>query len=765
MAAPPRRCARRPENKRNRAWHGSRTGRGVDPIVDILRGRFGIQDLRSFQRDAVEALLGVTPPGEALDDRTRRVLLVAPTGGGKSLCYQLPAALLPGTALVLSPLISLMEDQVRALSARGIAATFLASTLPRAENARRLAEVRRGAVRIVYAAPERLLSPGFLEALGDGRLSLVAVDEAHCIVQWGHDFRPDYLRIGEALSRLDPPRVIACTATATPEARAEIARALGWQGKPFSLVLRGFARPNLHLAVRPVSGPREAHLEAVRALVDALGSPEKPSGAAIVYTATRRGAEVLARKLVERGFAAVAYHAGLDAVARARISEAFAARSLPVVVATNAFGMGIDRPDVRIVVHAQPAASVEGYYQEVGRAGRDGREARGLLLISGIDLVLRRRLCALGEGSAPASPEDAARAWDRFRALLAYVDAATCRHDFILRHFGDEAESLGGCGHCDVCLTTRDPAALDEDRDTVRRALAGVARARGAAGLSAIAAMLIGDRSRAVLRLGLEQLSTFGALAGRPVDEVMGVLRVLLANGWIDFDGSEIPLPRMTPLGWKVARGDLEIRVVLPSVRRPEKKRHRERFPHPLQRPANDDSPAPRSRDEGRHEAPPAGIEPPRAGEHRSELAGTTPAATPSSSLDPPPDPHLLAALRAHRSTVARALGVPPYVVAHERTLVAIATARPHDVAALLACHGMGPKRVAAHGDGLLAIVRAHEPTTAIAHEPVMAIAHEPVMAIAHEPAMAIATAVVRPGTAALGDLAYARFWQHVQRQ
>ncbi len=360
-----------------------------DLLLDVARSRFGIASLHGFQREAVTALLA--------DEG--RVLVVAPTGGGKSLCYQLPAVLLEGTALVLSPLISLMEDQVRALSARGVPATFLASTLTREENGRRLAAVRRGAHRIVYVAPERLASEGFLEALASIRLSLVAVDEAHCIVQWGHDFRPEYLRIGAALARLRPARMIACTATATPDARAEITRCLGWEEGGSRLLLRGFARPNLHLAVRGVHGPREAEEEMAAALAEALRDPLDPEGGAIVYTATRRGAERLAGKLREQGWDAGAYHAGLDPELRARVSAAFAERALPVVVATNAFGMGIDRPDVRLVVHAQLPSSIEGYYQEVGRAGRDGEPARGLLLVAGADVVLRRRLCALGEGA------------------------------------------------------------------------------------------------------------------------------------------------------------------------------------------------------------------------------------------------------------------------------------------------------------------------------------------------------------------------------
>ncbi len=594
-----------------------------DLLLDVARERFGVASLRDFQREAVGALL----------EEGSRVLLVAPTGGGKSLCYQLPAVVLQGTTLVLSPLIALMEDQVRALTARGVPATFLASTLPREENGRRLALVRRGEMALVYAAPERLVSEGFLEAMGAARLALVAIDEAHCIVQWGHEFRPDYLRIGEALARLQPPRVIACTATATPDAREEIVRRLGWEEGGARILLRGFARPGLHLAVRAVRGPREAEGEAASALAEALGDPLAPAGAGIVYAATRRGAETLAGKLRERGWDAAPYHAGLDPARRARVSAGFAERTLPVVVATSAFGMGIDRPDVRVVVHAQLPASIEGYYQEVGRAGRDGGAARGLLLFAGGDIALRRRLAGRGEGGAEASPEDLERALRLFRELLHYVDAATCRHDFILRYFGDEAESLGGCGHCDVCRDVdaraeADPAALEADRDVLCRALAGVARARGAAGLQVVAAMLAGERGPRVARAGLDRLSTFGVLAGRSADDAMTVLRVLLANAWIDLTPGDYPVPVITPLGWRLLAEDLPVRVRLPPRR------------------ARDPAPAPRPR-----------------------RAATPAPTTVADALARGMDRALYDALCAHRAALARSQAVPPYVIAPNRTL------------------------------------------------------------------------------------------------
>ncbi|WP_438029413.1 RecQ family ATP-dependent DNA helicase [Sorangium sp. So ce233] len=696
---------------------------GPPPSIDaVLVERFGIASFRPWQREAIDALLG----------GAGRVLVVAPTGGGKSLCYQLPAVALPGTTLVLSPLISLMEDQVRALEARGIPATFVASSLSREENGRRLAALRRGEYKLVYAAPERLALDGFLEALTASRLSLVAIDEAHCIVQWGHDFRPDYLRIGAALARLRPPRVLACTATATPDARDEIIRRLGWplrssdedgeaedgrgsEEPPPKVILRGFARPNLHLQVSAVDGPREAGRRAARALSDALGDPGRPRGAGIVYAATRKGAERLAEALRDAGWNAEAYHAGLAPESRARLSAGFADRTLSVVVATNAFGMGIDRPDVRLVVHAQPPSSIEAYYQEVGRAGRDGDPARGLLLFAPADIALRRRLCQLGEGGVEANADDAARAWGLFRELLRYVDAATCRHDFILRYFGDEAESLGGCGHCDVCLEVdaleaSDPAALARDNDLVRRALAGVARVKGGAGMQAIASMLIGESNERVRRMGLDRLSTFGVLEGKSHDEAMSILRVLLANGWIDLTTGEFPVPLITPPGWRVMRGEVpaRVRLPLPAARR-----------RPLRRAAQGPSPAARAAAataaasataRARPAAPPSSAEAAHAGAAPPEAAAPLPSSRaagdgPGVELDEQDAP-LFEALRAHRAALAKEKALPAYIIAHDRTLREIARIRPASLDDLALARGMGQAKISSYGEGILRVVR-----------------------------------------------------------
>jgi ATP-dependent DNA helicase RecQ len=620
-----------------------------------LAPTFGLAALRPWQRDALRALL----------EGSGRVLVVAPTGGGKSLTYQLPSVVLPRVTLVLSPLVSLMEDQVHALEEKGIAATYIASTLPFPERRSREEGFARGAYKIVYVAPERLANAAFVEVLRRVRPSLVAVDEAHCISQWGHDFRPDYLRVGTLLGELKPERVLACTATATPDVRREILTHLGFDQGRHDVVLRGFARPNLHLEACAVDGPREVRQRVHTALVSAIGGG---SGAAIVYCATRKNAEDLAARLgQERRWRVACYHAGLLSDERTRVSNAFANKALDVVVATNAFGMGIDRGDVRVVIHAQPPSSIEAYYQEVGRAGRDGEEAHGLLMCSGNDIALRRRLVEMGSGGVAASPAQIARGWKLFRDLLTFLDARTCRHDFVLRYFGDEGELLGGCGHCDVCETETGQNSEDgtEDRRQqttvmVQKALSGVARANRRAGLAAVASMLVGVDDERTRRFGFTRLSTFGLLSTERIEWVTALLRALLAAGWVDLTPTDHPVPFVTKTGWDAMRGTTPVRMVLPprlDVRRKAK----------------------RSASDG--DAIPASLR-----------------------LDA-----LFVRLRDHRAEMARVRHVPAYVVAHDRTLVELVKKRPRTLSDLAGIHGFGPSRIDQYGEGFLKVISSAE--------------------------------------------------------
>jgi ATP-dependent DNA helicase RecQ len=622
--------------------------------LDAALRRLGHDSFRPGQREAVETLLQVG-----------RCLLVAPTGGGKSLVYQLPALVLPGTTLVVSPLVALMQDQVEALEARGVAATYLAATLAPDELGRRMGRVARGECRLVYVAPERLAQAGFRALLATLECPLIAVDEAHCISEWGHDFRPEYLQLGGLLASLSRARVLACTATATPVVRDEILLRLGLPADTPQLV-RGFARPNLALRAREVAGAREREGCVDDVLAECLGSPGAGRGAVIVYAPTRRSAEDEAERLATRGWRAEAYHAGIDGGTRERVARAFASRALEVVVATNAFGMGIDRADVRGVIHLGPPGSIEAYYQEVGRAGRDGADAVGLLLFSNADLPQRRRLLERDAGDAAVMEHK----WQLFLELLRWAEGGSCRHDAILRYFADEAEILSGCGRCDVCLRIDgEPEVGEAERvEIVRKALSAVARVHGRFGLLAAAKLLRGEDDERVVRAGLDQTPTFGTLRSRDEEWLVRLLRRCVTAGWVDFSGGDRPVVVLTPAGREVMTGRRAARLELPPQKRltaggavatsPRRTRPRE------------------STDllDG-------------AGEARFDR------------------------LRAWRHGLARRDGVPAYVVAQDRTLRDVARLAPRSLPELATAYGMGPAKLARYGAEILALIRESDPS------------------------------------------------------
>ncbi len=624
-------------------------------LVDVNAGleALGFTAFRPGQAEAVRTLL-----------ERGRLLLVAPTGGGKSLAYQLPAVCLGGTTLVISPLVALMQDQVEALRAKGVSATYLAATLEPAELRRRMAETAQGRHRLVYAAPERLAFPGFRAMLAKLSVPLVAIDEAHCISEWGHDFRPEYLQLGELLSELMPPRVMACTATATPVVRDEILARLGLPADT-PQIIHGFARPNLVLAVEELRAARERDHHVDRMLAQAIGHPVRPTGCAIVYAPTRRHAQEEASRLSQRGWNASTYHAGMDGAHRERVQRAFATGELAVVVATNAFGMGIDRADVRAVIHLAPPGSIEAYYQEVGRAGRDGEIAWGLMLVSSADLPLRRRLLERDlEGHAP-DPAMVEHRWGMFLELMRWAEGGSCRHDAILRYFGDEAEALHGCGRCDVCQRIAEDDAVDPEvlGVIVRKGLSAIARVHGRFGLQTAAKLLVGQADPRLERTGLAATKTFGALSDRSDLWVMKLLRRCIVAGWADFQGDERPVVVLTAAGRQVMMGQRPARLLLPG----------------------DETAAPRpsGRARGRGEA--------RRSDDGTDL-----------------DPEALTvfeALRRHRLERARSEGVPPYVVASDRTLREIALLRPRTREELALAHGIGPAKLERYGDGLLTVV------------------------------------------------------------
>ena len=645
------------------------TGGDVAPPIqqslDEALCALGHTSFRPGQREAVETLF-----------ERGKALLVAPTGGGKSLTYQLPALMLEGTTLVVSPLISLMEDQVTALTRRGVACTYLASTLSSEEMRSRMRQAAEGHYDLLYVSPERLTFPGFQALLASMGCPLVAIDEAHCISEWGHDFRPEYLAIGETLARLPgAPMVLACTATATPVVRDEIISKLGLGAQTAQLV-HGFARPNLALRAVEVRGRADIERHVDATLAEVLGAPHElgvGEGAAILYAPTRKKADAQGERLKAQGWRVGVYHAGKSAAHRAKISARFSSGKISVVVATNAFGMGIDRADVRGVIHLGPPGSIEAYYQEVGRAGRDGEPAVGLLMTSSQDFPLRRRLLEQDVDGCRPAPEVVEHKWSVFLELMRWADGGTCRHDAILRYFGDEGELLGGCGRCDVCVGDVEEADLEEDTRTliVRKLLSAAARCHGRLGLSAAVRLAKGGADPRLQRYGLDQVRTFGVLETYPEAWIGRVAKRCVAAGWLSFTVGDHPMVLVTPEGRAVMLGERTARISLPPVR--------------------------------------AG----RSSTKRSRAGSSSARSSAASSAEAFDDLDadaiaLFEQLRAHRLETAKSHGVPPYVVASDRTLREIAVLRPTQLDALMEVHGIGAAKASRYGEGFLEVVATH---------------------------------------------------------
>jgi ATP-dependent DNA helicase RecQ len=688
----------------------------AEALERALRERFGHGGFRAGQRDVAEAVLA-----------GRDVVAVMPTGAGKSLCYQLPATLLEGTTVVVSPLIALMKDQVDALQGLGVAAAAIHSGLSLGARRQAEAALAHGAIDLLYVAPERLARPAFVEALRRATVARLVVDEAHCISQWGHDFRPDYRRLGGLRATLGVPAA-AFTATATPDVRADIAAQLRLDS-PVELVT-GFERPNLTLAVHRCR-TRAERLTVLEDVVRELGGP------GLVYVATRRAAEFWSGALAQLGLRSAAYHAGLGDAERTRIQETFLAGKLDAIAATNAFGMGIDKPDIRFVLHAEAPGSIEAYYQEAGRAGRDGKPARCTLLFSGADLrtqeffleganpapgvfhrvwkllgeagsdeeiedsiatdaaqrmaaataarLLRQGAesagVALGEGEPPidlSTCEDK-RARDRRRLedVIRYATSRGCRTRFIYDYFAGTAAggAVPRCGTCDVCLGwKRRPVrpVSDEEFQQVRIALSAVARLRGRFGVERVAQVLTGSRAAPVLERRLDRLPTYGKLSAVTIDAAKRLLEVLADAGLLERCTLEGGPPgafvlRLTAEGVAVMKGEARPDLPLPART-------------------------------------------PRA------TAASSPGRRPSAAAAPPPrpgtedaaddvDPDILARLKAWRTETAAARGVPAYVVFHDATLAEIAARRPTTTAELREIRGVGPTKIEQYGEALLTLL------------------------------------------------------------
>ncbi len=639
-------------------------------LLDLLHRHFGHPSLRPPQVPIVDAAI------EGSD-----VLAVMPTGSGKSLCFQLPALALPGLTLVVSPLISLMKDQVDELVKRGIGAGALHSGHTADERRDVLRRAHRGALRLLYVAPERFASDSFLSALRGWPVARFVVDEAHCVSEWGHDFRPDYRRLAAAAGacrRSDHgpgrPPVLAFTATATPEVRDDIVTLLGMRDP--RVFVSGFDRPNIELRVRPVSGDREK-----RALLPELVGARR----ALVYASTRRSAEDAAATLVEAGVAAAAYHAGLSDTERTRVQDAFAAGTLQVVCATNAFGMGIDRPDLEVVVHKELPASVEAYYQEVGRVGRDGRHAVATLLWNYVDVKTREFLIEKrGEDDGREGVETDPGEQDRRRTLehlklrrmVAYADGTGCLRMTILRYFGDP-DAGADCQSCGNCLRR---AALTEDqRLFVRKILSGVARSGERWGRRKVAAMLAGKTED--LPDALVSLSTTGLLQEHDPKVIEKWIDALEGAGALVSSPDVYRTLRLTAMGRDVMAGrQASLALLVPTLRAKAPKARKTRAPSPVR-------------------VVPAPAQSPTA------ASGASPVGTAASGASP--DAAITDALRTWRREEARKRGVPAYVVLHDRTIDALVSLAPCSIDALLSVPGIGPTKLAAYGEAILEVLNS----------------------------------------------------------
>jgi ATP-dependent DNA helicase RecQ len=499
----------------------------LDRAADLLHSVFGFPDFRPGQAEIVQAVL-----------EGRNTLAIMPTGGGKSLCFQLPALCREGVTVVISPLIALMRDQVRALKAVGVEAGALTSGNTDEETEEVFSAIDEGRLKLLYMAPERLASGAALSLLRRANCSLIAVDEAHCVSQWGHDFRPDYLRIGELRRSLRVP-LAAFTATADEETRAEIVTRL-FDGEAPATFLRGFDRPNIHLAFAVKTGPREQILRFAAARKGQSG---------IVYCGTRAKTEVLAQALREAGHSAVAYHGGMEAEERRRVETRFQREDGLIVVATIAFGMGIDKPDIRWVAHADLPKSIEGYYQEIGRAGRDGLPAETLTLYGPDDIRLRRSQI----DESPAPPDRKAADHTRLNALLGLAEALKCRRQVLLGYFGEAAEP---CGSCDLCDR---PALLFDATDAVRKALSAILRTGEWFGAGHLIDILTGTATAKVKERGHDQLPTFAVGKDLSKPAWGAVFRQMMGHDLVRPDPERHGALRMTEAARPVLRGEATV--------------------------------------------------------------------------------------------------------------------------------------------------------------------------------------------------------------
>ncbi len=594
----------------------------------LLRSVFGFPSFREGQAEIVETILA-----------GRDVLAIMPTGSGKSLCYQLPALLHGGLTVVVSPLIALMRNQVAQLRGYGIAAAAINSANEFSENRDIAQQIARGELRLAYIAPERLAKPDVMAMLRSAKVGMLAVDEAHCISQWGHDFRPDYMNLAPLREALGGPQTVAFTATADVATRGDILDRLFTA--PPEVFVHGFDRPNLNLAMSPRRDGRGQLLKFVAAHKGDSG---------IVYCSSRKATEELASFLRGEGVKALPYHAGMEPTQRSRNQDVFLQDDGVVMVATVAFGMGIDKPDVRFVCHANMPSTIESYYQEIGRAGRDGLPADTLTLFSLGDITLRRRQIEDGNSS------DEQKRVERLRlnALVSLCESPGCRRQVLLRYFG---ETVGPCGNCDVCAGG---VAMVDGTIAAQKAMSAILRTGERFGSEHLIDILIGEDTEAIRKFGHDRLPTFGVGKENNRNQWRSIFRQLYAAGILSLDITGYGRWTVLPEGRAVLTGKTRLELRRDAVAEGKK--------------------------EGKKAA--------RKAAAAAEVGDA--------------DQDLFQALRARRSALAKAQAVPAYVILPDRSLIDMARRKPATAAEMAEIHGVGEAKLARYGAAFLEVIREH---------------------------------------------------------
>jgi ATP-dependent DNA helicase RecQ len=602
--------------------------------LSVLNSVFGLPGFRGEQEEIVRH---VTCGGSCL--------VLMPTGGGKSLCYQLPSLLRDGCGIVVSPLIALMRDQVAGLLEAGVRAAVLNSTLTFEQASAVEARLLAGELDLLYVAPERLVTPRCLSLLGRTRIALFAIDEAHCVSQWGHDFRPEYIGLSVIAERFPQVPRIALTATADELTRREIIDRLGLAGAP--CFVASFDRPNIRYEI--------VDKQNAPAQLKAFIAERHAGDAGIVYCLSRAKVEDTAAALTEAGIEALPYHAGLDAGLRARNQDRFINEDGVVIVATIAFGMGIDKPDVRFVAHLDLPKSIEAYYQETGRAGRDGKPSSAWMAYGLSDIVQQRRMIEESSGSEAFKRVSIGK----LEALVGLAETAGCRRTRLLGYFGEQP-AAAKCGNCDNCLS---PPSLRDGKVIAQKLLSCAYRTGQRFGAMHLIDVLVGRATDRVKQFGHDRISVFGV--GRELNEKQwrAALRQLVAMGHLQPDSEAFGALKLTETASGVLKGETEVML--------------------------------------REQAPGSRIRATRTRSRRGDIV------VPSGGRGEPASATLVGALRAWRSEVARKRGVPAYVVLHDSTIDGIATSRPTTQAQLRGIPGIGDKKLEHYGDELIALVKA----------------------------------------------------------